>query len=98
MTKADTRDVVDPLLTESVERLFTATATFEVVERAEADRWCAPVWDALAEAGFPWVSVSQEAGGSGGTLADAMVVLRSAGRHAAPVPVAETILGGWLTA
>jgi acyl-CoA dehydrogenase len=94
----DSGAVVDPLLTEGVERLLISTATFEAVEQAEADRWCAPVWDALAEAGFPWVSVSEEAGGSGGTLADAMAVLRSLGRRAAPVPVAETILGSWLMA
>jgi len=39
----------------------------------------------------------EDAGGSGGTLVDAMAVLRLVGRHAAPVPVAETgPLAGWL--
>jgi acyl-CoA dehydrogenase len=91
--------LVDTLLVETVERLLDATATFEVVERAEADGWCATVWDGLAEAGFPWISVPAAAGGSDGTLADAMAVIRSAGRHAAPVPLAETgVLAGWLLA
>ena len=41
----------------------------------------------------------EAAGGSGGTLADALAVLRIAGRHAAAVPLAETgVLGGWLLA
>jgi acyl-CoA dehydrogenase len=89
----------DPLLVETVERLLRTAATFEVVERAEADGWCASVWDVMAEAGFPWISVDENAGGSGGSLVDAMAVLRSVGRHAAPVPVAETgVLGGWLAA
>jgi acyl-CoA dehydrogenase len=91
--------LVDTLLVETVERLLDSTATFEVVERAEADGWCATVWDALAEAGFPWISVPAAAGGSDGTLADAMAVVRSVGRHAAPVPIAETgVLAGWLLA
>jgi hypothetical protein len=29
---------------------------------AETDGWCAPVWGALAEAGFPWISVAEDAG------------------------------------
>jgi acyl-CoA dehydrogenase len=90
---------VDPLLLDTVEHLLTDVCAFEVVERAETEGWCAPVWDALAQAGFPWVSVPEDAGGSGGTLADAMAVLRAVGRHAAPVPVAETgVLAGWLAA
>jgi alkylation response protein AidB-like acyl-CoA dehydrogenase len=89
----------DDLLVQSAARLLGDAATFEAVEQAERDRWCAPVWDALAEAGFPWISVPEAAGGSGGSLADATAVLRLAGRHAAPVPLAETgILGGWLAA
>lgn len=57
------------------------------------------VWDALAAAGFPWVSVPEAAGGSGGTLGDAASVLWQIGRRAVPLPVAETgVLGGWLLA
>jgi acyl-CoA dehydrogenase len=88
---------VDPLLIETADRLLGAASTFEAVEQAERDGWCAPAWDALAEAGFPWISIPEDAGGSGGTLADAMAVLRIVGGHAAPVPVAETgLLAGWL--
>jgi acyl-CoA dehydrogenase len=91
--------MIDSLLVESVERVLRDTATFEIVEEAEAKRWCAPVWDPLAEAGFPWISVPEDAGGSGGSLADAMAVVRAVGRWAAPVPLAETgVLAGWLSA
>jgi acyl-CoA dehydrogenase len=90
---------VEPLLVETLDRILSATATFEVVERAEPDRWCEPVWSALAAAGIPWISVPEAAGGSGGSMADALAVLHALGRHAAPVPVAETgLLGGWLCA
>ena len=74
-------------------------APFAVVEQAEADGWAPTIWDAVAETGLAWVSVPEAAGGSGGTLADAIEVLRIAGRHAVPLPLAETgVLGGWLLA
>lgn len=97
----ETRDVetgdVDPVLGETADRLLAKASTADAVEAAEAEGWCSAVWEPLAEAGFPWISVSEEAGGAGGTLADAMAVLRCVGRHAAPVPLAETgVLGGWL--
>ena len=42
---------------------------------------------------------AREQGGSGGTVADAIEILRLAGRHAVPLPLAETgLLGGWLLA
>src|SRR6202041_3809096 len=53
----------------------------------------------VAEAGLPWVSVPEEAGGEDGDLADALVVLRVAGYHGLPLPLAETgVLAGWLLA
>lgn len=89
----------DSLLVEGVDRILRSVCTPEVVARAEVEGWCAAVWDPLAEGGFPWVSVPEEAGGSGGSVADAAAVLTAVGRHAAPVPVAETgLLGGWLLA
>ena len=90
---------VDPLLVETVDRLLDEVCTYAVVEQAEYDGWCAPAWDALAEAGFTRLSIPETAGGSGGSLGDAMAVLRAIGAHAAPVPLAETaVLGGWLLA
>jgi acyl-CoA dehydrogenase len=92
-------DTIDPLLSETASRVFADTATFAAVEQAEADGWAPAIWDAVAETGLAWVSVAEAAGGSGGTLADAIEVLRIAGRHAVPLPLAETgMLGGWLLA
>lgn len=87
------------LLVESAERVFTDRCTPEALAAAEADGWAPGVWSAVAEMGLPWISVPEEAGGSGGSLGDALAVLRIAGYHAAPVPLAETgMLGGWLLA
>jgi alkylation response protein AidB-like acyl-CoA dehydrogenase len=72
----------DPLLVDTATRLFAQD----------------PVsWDRVAAAGLPWLSVPEEAGGSGGALTDALEVLFLAGRAAASLPLAETgPLGGWL--
>jgi acyl-CoA dehydrogenase len=89
----------DALLLETAERVFAETCTHDVVERAEAERFAPTVWAAIREIGLPWVGVPESAGGMGGELSDALAVLRVAGRHAAPVPLAETgVLAGWLLA
>lgn len=89
----------DPLLVETIDRLLTDVCSATEIESAETSGWSSSVWDAIADVGFPWVSVPLEAGGSGGSLADAMAILYCVGGHAAPVPVAETgVLAGWLMA
>lgn len=61
--------------------------------------WDERLWAALEEAGLPLISVPEVAGGSGGSLEHAAVVVTCAGEHAAMVPAAETaLLGGWLLA
>lgn len=87
------------MLDEVVTKILTERCSPEVVRQAESSGWAPGVWDALAEAGLPWVSIPEEAGGSGGSLSDAHTVLRAVGRFAAPVPAAETsVLAGWLLA
>lgn len=90
---------VDDLLSDAASKLFAETSDFDTVQAAEEARWAPSVWKAVTDAGFAWIGVPEEAGGSGGTLADACEVLRIAGANAAPIPLAETgILGGWLLA
>jgi acyl-CoA dehydrogenase len=89
----------DALVTETVERLLAGICTHDEIERSEADGWSAAAWSALADAGFPWVGISDASGGSGGTLFDLAAIIRAVGSHAAAVPVAETaMIGGWLLA
>jgi acyl-CoA dehydrogenase len=87
------------LLTEVATDLFGDLCPPETVRAAEETGWAGELWNALAAAGFPLVSVPEEAGGSGGSVADACAVLQVAGRFAAPVPLAETgLLAGWALA
>ncbi len=87
------------MLTEVATGLFRDLCTPDDVVAAEATGWSERLWSALAESGFPYVSVPEEAGGSGGDVADACALLTAAGRFAAPVPLAEAgLLGWWLLA
>ncbi|RBY80560.1 acyl-CoA dehydrogenase [Geodermatophilus sp. TF02-6] len=54
--------------------------------------WDAGLWATLAEAGLTGVGLPEEAGGSGGELADAVAVVRTLAAGAAAVPVAEQLL------
>ena len=56
-------------------------------------------WSELELLGMTGVGVSEALGGSGGTLTDAATLVFEVGRHAAAVPLAETImLAHWLDA
>jgi acyl-CoA dehydrogenase len=90
---------IDSLVAQTIDRLLADCCTPEVLERADAEGWCAPVWVRLVTADFTHISLSEESGGSGGSLGDAADVLKALGRYAASVPFAETaLLGGWLLA
>ncbi|WP_419841021.1 acyl-CoA dehydrogenase family protein [Candidatus Poriferisodalis sp.] len=91
--------VVDELVTETADRLFGEWCTHEAAQAAE-EAGCAPdLWEAFCATGFDLIAIPERAGGSGGTLAEAMEVLRLVGYHAAPIPAAEHgMLGGWLLA
>src|SRR2546422_6121677 len=84
------------LLSDTVTRLFTDLATKELIEAAEKGTWPDKLWRALEEGGLTLPLVPEDAGGAGGTWLDAHVVVRASGRHQAPVPLAETIVAGWL--
>ena len=55
-------------------------------------RWDAGLWAALAGAGLTGVGLPEEAGGSGGELADAVAIVRTLAAGAGAVPVAEQLL------
>jgi acyl-CoA dehydrogenase len=76
------------LLIDGARRMLGDTCTYEAVQAAEADGWSTVVWDAVADAGYAALSDLP--------LADALALLTVAGEHAAPVPLAEAALAGWL--
>lgn len=70
---------------------------WEVVAKAESAGWAEELWQVLYQAGFTDVPIPEDLGGSGGTVGDAVQLLRIAGAHAAPVPLAEAgLVAGWL--
>ena len=86
------------LLADTVGRLFTDLATKELIEAAERGIWPDKLWRSLEEGGLTLPLVPEAGGGAGGTWLDAHVVVRAAGRHTAPVPLAETIVASGLLA
>jgi acyl-CoA dehydrogenase len=75
--------------------LFAARCPAEVVEQAKGS-WSPGLWEVLAGAELPWIGTPETFGGAGGDLGDAVAVLQIAGNASAPVPLAETMLAGWL--
>ena len=80
-------------------KLFDEHSGWQDVGEAEATGWADGLWKALRQTGFTDVPVPEELGGAGGSITDAVELLRAAGAHAAPVPLAEAgLVGGWLLA
>ena len=86
------------LLGDTVTRLFTDLATKELIESAEKGVWPDKLWRAVEEGGLTMPLVPESAGGAGGDWLDAHVVVRAAGRHTVPLPIAETIVASGLLA
>jgi acyl-CoA dehydrogenase len=84
MTTSDT-----DLVVETVRDILTKHEPF-VLSRERP--WDEGLWSALAEAGLTGVGLPEEAGGSGGELADAVAVIATLAQGAAAVPVAEQLL------
>jgi acyl-CoA dehydrogenase len=90
----ETRD----MLLETAERFFTERCGREVVNGVEKGVWPADLWQEIEEMGLPLIAVPEDKGGTGGTLGDTLALLRVAGAHAVPVPLAETALANLLIA
>lgn len=84
------------LLREAAERLLEKHCGAETMRRADGGEFPQALWRALEQAGYPAALVPESAGGAGLEIADALSLLLSAGRHALPAPLAETMLAGWL--
>ena len=77
------------LVVETVRDILT---TFEPFALTAERPWDAGLWSALADAGLTGVGLPEEAGGSGGELADAVAIVGALAAGAAAVPVAEQLL------
>lgn len=81
----------DPLLLQAVDQLLAAAAD------DDAATWPAGLWRQAADMGLTGLCLPEAAGGSGGTVIDAVGVLHVVGRHASALPLAESMLtAGWV--
>jgi alkylation response protein AidB-like acyl-CoA dehydrogenase len=91
-------DSSDNIIVDTATRIFRDLCEPATVNEAEAGVWPRALWAALEESGLPLAWVPEERGGAGAAMADGFAVLRAAGRFAVPVPLAETLMAGWLLA
>ena len=85
-------------MSDETARLIEQTADDLFAAEGEAARaalaggaWPEQLWQTFAETGLAQAALPEAAGGAG--LAAGLAVLRAAGRNAAPIPVAETLIG-----
>jgi alkylation response protein AidB-like acyl-CoA dehydrogenase len=87
--------VSDNFVAETAARIFADLADPQAVNKA-GDAWKPALWQALSENGLTLAWVPEAHGGTGAELSDGFSVLGVAGQYAVAVPLAETLLAGWL--
>lgn len=88
------------MFVEAIEDILKDKCTPQAVRAIEAG---APdetnaLWNAIAEAGFLELLASEDAGGAGLALAEAFPIFTTLGRHAMPLPIAQSIVARALLA
>ena len=86
----------DNIIIDATTRIFQDLCDPQTVTNAADDSWKAPLWSALEESGLTQAWTPDELGGAGATIVDGFDVLQVSGQFAVPVPLAETLLAGWL--
>lgn len=88
----------DHIVAATAARIFADLADPQTVNNAHNADWKKPLWRAASGAGLPLAWVPEAQGGAGASLAEGFEVIAAAGRFALPVPLAETMMAGWLLA
>jgi acyl-CoA dehydrogenase len=83
-------------LSEAAERLFSQRCDSRVVAAADDGDWPLDLWMEAEDLGPNQLLVPESLGGAGGDWVDACALLERAAAHSAPLPLAETLLAGWL--
>ena len=86
----------DPLIVDTTARMLSQLCGPEVVTAAEDGTRPDALWEALEESALTRAWIPEALGGPGTSLADGFAIVRLAGTHAVPAPLAETLLAGWL--
>ncbi|MEN3238034.1 MULTISPECIES: acyl-CoA dehydrogenase family protein [Methylobacterium] len=91
-------DDAGAMLRDTADRLLADHFTPQARAQVAAGEWPNDVWTALDEVGLLAAILPEEAGGFGVPVADALSLLRVAGSHALPLPLADTMLAGLVLA
>ncbi|WP_370269348.1 acyl-CoA dehydrogenase family protein [Nioella sp.] len=83
---------MDSMIHDMAERLFRDHVSHGLREDAAAGHCPEPLWTQIEEAGLPMALVPEEAGGFGVPAAEALGLVRIAGAHGLPLPLAETLI------
>jgi len=87
----------DPLLLDVTRKILHDVADPQTRRGGDRDERAA-TWQALEDHGLTRAWVPESAGGAGASIADGFAILTLAGGVALDVPLAETLLAGWLLA
>jgi len=88
---------MNDMLVDAFDDVMQAACTPAVVKSIETGGEHAGLWQAIVESGFTDALVPEASGGAGLGLRDVLGILAAAGRHAVPLPFAQTVLArGWL--
>jgi acyl-CoA dehydrogenase len=88
----------DNIVADVATRIFADLADPQTVNRAPDASWKEKLWRALSDAGLTLAWVPENLGGAGASMAEGFAILSVAGRYAVSVPLAETLIAGWLLA
>lgn len=86
------------IVLETTRRILADRADPQTINAAKDESYKAPLWQALEDSGLTLAWVPEEFGGIGASMIDGFDILRIAGQYAAPVPLSETLIAGWLLA
>jgi len=88
----------DTIIIDTTDRIFRELADPQAIIADPVGAWKAPLWQALEDSSLTLAWVPEEQGGADVEMSDGCDILRVAGAHAVAVPLAETLLAGWLLA
>jgi len=88
----------DDLLNDAIEQLLADHATPRAVRAIERGGSHAEIWNAIEDSGFCDALVPEDSGGAGLGLKEGFMLFEACGRHAVPVPFAQTVMARALLA
>lgn len=89
---------ISDMLADQLQRLFAREVTPAVLAGAEQGTFAGDLWEQVCEMGVVEALVAEDDCGAGLAWQEIEAVLRVCGRHAAPLPLGETMIAAWALA